>query len=56
MISIFLPTTPNPTSGVFLLVPEREVKYLDMSVEEALKLVVSGGKVTPLYKETGESK
>jgi uncharacterized membrane protein len=56
MISIFLPTTPNPTSGVFLLVPEREDKYLDMSVEEALKLVVSGGKVTPLYKETGESK
>jgi uncharacterized membrane protein len=55
MISIFLPTTPNPTSGVFLLVPEREIKYLDMSVEEALKLVISGGKVTPLYKEAGES-
>jgi uncharacterized membrane protein len=51
MISVFLPTTPNPTSGVFLLVPEKDIIYLDMSVEEALKLVVSGGKVTPLYKE-----
>lgn len=51
MISVFLPTTPNPTSGVFLLVPEKEITYLDMSVEEALKLVVSGGKVAPIYKE-----
>lgn len=51
MMSIFLPTTPNPTSGVFLLVPEKDIIYLDMSVEEALKLVISGGKVSPIYRE-----
>lgn len=50
MMNVFVPTTPNPTSGVFLLVPENELTYLDMSVEEALKLVVSGGKITPDYK------
>ena len=51
MMNVFIPTTPNPTSGVFLLVPEKELIYLDMSVEEALKLVVSGGKLTPDYKK-----
>jgi uncharacterized membrane protein len=55
MISVFLPTTPNPTSGVFLLVPEEELIYLDMSVEEGLKLVVSGGKVTPEYRKRMEN-
>ena len=55
MMSVFLPTTPNPTSGVFLLVPEKEIIYLDMSVEEALKLVVSGGKLTPEYRELKDS-
>lgn len=49
MMNVFIPTTPNPTSGVFLLVPSSELIYLDMSVEEALKLVVSGGKFTPSY-------
>jgi uncharacterized membrane protein len=43
MLSIFVPTTPNPTSGVLVFVPEDDVIMLDMSVEEALKLVVSGG-------------
>ena len=51
IINIFVPTTPNPTSGVFLLVPEEELTYLDMTVEEGLKLVVSAGKVTPDYKK-----
>lgn len=51
MISVFLPTTPNPTSGVFLLVPEDQLTYLDMTVEEGLRLVISGGKVTPDYKK-----
>jgi len=36
-------------------VPEKEIIYLDMSVEEALKLVVSGGKLTPIYKELRDS-
>ena len=45
--SVFIPTTPNPTSGMLVLVPEEEVVYLDMSVEEGLKLVVSAGIVGP---------
>lgn len=46
-ISVFLPTTPNPTSGFLLFVPERDVIMLDMSVEEAAKLVISAGLVVP---------
>ncbi|WXR61575.1 DUF502 domain-containing protein [Peptostreptococcaceae bacterium AGR-M142] len=42
-ISIFIPTTPNPTSGMFVMVPKEDIIYLDLSVEEAIKLVVSGG-------------
>jgi len=48
-VNIFLPTTPNPTSGFFLLVPVDEVIYLECSVEEALKMVISGGAVKPDY-------
>jgi uncharacterized membrane protein len=47
MINCFLPTTPNPTSGFYLLVPEEEVTALDLTVEEAFKLVMSAGLVTP---------
>ena len=47
MINCFLPTTPNPTSGFYLLVPEPEVLNLDLSVEDAFKLVMSAGLVTP---------
>lgn len=46
-ISVFLPTTPNPTSGFLLFVPKEDVKILDMTVEEAAKLVISAGLVTP---------
>lgn len=46
-VSIFLPTTPNPTSGFLLFVPEVDVIMLDMSVEEAAKLVISAGLVVP---------
>lgn len=45
LVSVFLPTTPNPTSGYLLLVPTDEVIDLDMSVERGLKLVVSAGSV-----------
>ncbi|MBN1872516.1 MAG: DUF502 domain-containing protein [Candidatus Omnitrophica bacterium] len=48
LVNIFIPTTPNPTSGILLLVPEEEAINLDMSVEEAMKLIISGGVVTPL--------
>lgn len=47
MLSVFLPTTPNPTSGFLLFVPTKDVKILEMSVEEAAKLVISAGLVTP---------
>ena len=47
MLSIFLPTTPNPTSGFLLFVPRKDVVILDMSVEEAAKLIISAGLVTP---------
>ncbi len=46
-VNIFLPTTPNPTSGFLLFVPRSRVRRLRMSVEEGLKMVVSGGIVTP---------
>ncbi len=50
LLNIFIPTTPNPTSGIFLLVPKDEVIVLDMSAEEGLKLIISGGAVAPGYK------
>jgi uncharacterized membrane protein len=43
LVSVFLPTTPNPTSGWLLLLPERDSTYLQRPVEEGLKLVISGG-------------
>lgn len=50
MTSVFLPTTPNPTSGFLLFVPTKDVIALDMSVEEAAKLVISAGLVMPPSK------
>jgi uncharacterized membrane protein len=46
-VNIFLPTTPNPTSGFLLFVPRKDLIKLDMSIEEGIKMVVSGGIVTP---------
>ncbi|OWZ83065.1 DUF502 domain-containing protein [Natranaerobius trueperi] len=47
LMSIFIPTTPNPTSGILVMVPKQEITFLAMTVEEGLKFVVSGGVVTP---------
>jgi uncharacterized membrane protein len=47
MVSVFLPTSPNPTSGYLLMAPRRDVIEMDMTVEEAMKLVISGGTVVP---------
>jgi len=47
VVAVFLPTTPNPTSGFMLFVPTRSVVELDMSVEEALKMIISLGVVVP---------
>ncbi|NRB18602.1 MAG: DUF502 domain-containing protein [Rhodobacteraceae bacterium] len=51
LMSIFLPTTPNPTSGFLLFLPEEDVIELDMSVEDAAKLVISAGLVYPNPKD-----
>ncbi len=53
MINCFVPTTPNPTSGFYLLVPEQEVHDIDLTVEEAFKLVMSAGLVAPEDDEPG---
>ena len=50
MMNVFVPTTPNPTSGFYILIPEDEVVYLNMSVEDAFKLIISGGIVSPPEK------
>ena len=49
ILTIFVPTTPNPTSGYLALVPKAEVIELDMSIGDGMKLVISGGAVTPPY-------
>lgn len=46
LVSVFLPTTPNPTSGFLLFVPRKDCKYLDMDVADGMRLVISGGAVT----------
>ena len=55
-INIFLPTTPNPTSGFLLFVPKKDLVSLSMTVEEAIKMVISGGIVTPPDRRTDEEK
>jgi uncharacterized membrane protein len=43
VINVYVPTTPNPTSGFLIMVPKDEAVYLDMTTEEAFKLILSGG-------------
>ncbi len=50
MVTVFIPTTPNPTSGFLIIVPQDEVKELNMSVDNALKFIVSLGVVQPSEK------
>ena len=47
LVHVYVPSSPNPTSGYFLLVPEHEITSVDISVEEAMKLIVSGGLYSP---------
>ena len=49
-VSVFVPTTPNPTGGYFLMMPRADVITLDMSVDEALKYIISMGVVAPAEK------
>ena len=50
LVTVFLPTTPNPTSGFMLFVPKDDIIILDMSVEDAAKLIISAGLVMPEKK------
>ncbi|MCE8508038.1 DUF502 domain-containing protein [Ruegeria pomeroyi] len=54
LMSVFVPTTPNPTSGFLLYFPEEDVIILDMSVEDAAKLVISAGLVYPNDKQKSD--
>jgi uncharacterized membrane protein len=56
VVNVFLPTTPNPTSGYLLFLPKRELVILSMTVEEGIKMVVSGGIVTPPDRRPEEQK
>jgi uncharacterized membrane protein len=54
MVNVFLPTTPNPTSGFLLFVPRRDLIHLDMTIEEGMKMVISGGIVGPAAEEADD--
>jgi len=54
IINIYVPTTPNPTSGFFLMIPRRDVIELDMSVDEGLRMIISMGVVVPKVKKPAE--
>lgn len=56
VVNVFLPTTPNPTSGYLLFVPKRELVILSMTVEEGIKMIVSGGIVTPPDRRSDQQK
>ncbi|MGF1484438.1 MAG: DUF502 domain-containing protein [Opitutales bacterium] len=49
VVNVFVPTTPNPTSGFLLMIPEEEVRELEMSIGDGMKLIISGGAVVPEY-------
>lgn len=54
LVSVYVPTTPNPTSGYLLLVPEEDIIPLSMTVEDGMKMVISGGLYTALSREDQE--
>jgi uncharacterized membrane protein len=56
IVNVFLPTTPNPTSGFLLFVPRQDLIHLDMTVEEGIKMVISGGIVAPPRDWTDEAR
>ncbi len=53
IVNVFVPTTPNPTSGFLLMLPEEDIKRLQMSIADGMKLIISGGAVGQEHK-TGE--
>ena len=55
LVSVFVPTTPNPTSGFLLFVPREEITILDMTIEEGAKMIISAGLVEPPHKPAEDS-
>lgn len=55
LVSVFLPTTPNPTSGYLLFVPKQDIQVLDMTIEEGAKMIISAGLVEPPRKNGDEA-
>ena len=53
LVNVFVPTTPNPTSGFLLMLPHEDVIPMQMSVADGMKTIISGGAVTPTFEETG---
>jgi len=56
VVAVFLPTTPNPTSGFFLLVPKDECILLNIRIDEAMKIIISGGALQPKLLQNSDSK
>ena len=56
MVNVFLPTTPNPTSGFLLFIPSKDLTVLEMNVEEGIKMVISGGIITPKFLKKKKNK
>jgi len=54
MLNIFVPTTPNPTSGFLIMMPRKSVREMEMTVAEGMKLIISGGAVVPEYHTPSE--
>jgi uncharacterized membrane protein len=56
VLNVFVPTTPNPTSGFLVFIPRKEITFLEMTVEEGIKMVISGGIITPAHVELNFAK
>ncbi|MCK5709204.1 MAG: DUF502 domain-containing protein [Deltaproteobacteria bacterium] len=56
LVSIFVPTTPNPTSGYYIMLPEEDIKELSISVEDAFRIIMSAGLATNNIEDAGQGK
>lgn len=56
LVSIFVPTTPNPTSGYYIMLPEEDIKELSISVEDAFRIIMSAGLATNNFEDAGQGK
>ena len=56
LVSVFVPTTPNPTSGYYIMLPEEDIKELSISVEDAFRIIMSAGLATNNFDDAGQGK